>query len=224
MSLFILLADPRKVPLQPPTSQSLCKWHSHRGAGINPSRQYNLALLATQLCLDQGYSKRIVESASTVKESHRDEVCGRRAPAWPKEVTVWSHGSETWITLETPQRNWKLEMAEPWDTCQGKLQKGCGTSPKERTVFQSTKLEEMGYKKASNKPFDTGHRDAEFGVHPPGFWSCFGLVLPHYAPFSPFWNRNIYSMSLYVGNMWSAFWFYRGYSSKTWVSEETLDF
>jgi hypothetical protein len=37
-------------------------------------------------------------------------------------------------------------------------------------------------------PFDTRHRDAEFGVCPVGFQSCFGSVIPHYAPF---WNGDV---------------------------------
>lgn len=37
-----------------------------------------------------------------------------------------------------------LEMPEPWDTCQGKLLTGKGTSPRERSVLQSTKLKGVG--------------------------------------------------------------------------------
>jgi hypothetical protein len=33
-----------------------------------------------------------------------------------------------------------FQMPEPWDTCQGKLLTGHGTSPRETIVFQSTKL------------------------------------------------------------------------------------
>ena len=32
-----------------------------------------------------------------------------------------------------------LEMPESWDTCQGELLTGSGTSPRERSVLQSTK-------------------------------------------------------------------------------------
>jgi len=28
---------------------------------------------------------------------------------------------------------------------------------------------------------------------PSGFWSCFGLLLPHYAPFLSFWTNNVYN-------------------------------
>ena len=37
-----------------------------------------------------------------------------------------------------------LEMPEPWNTCQGKLLTGSRTSPRERNVFQSTKLKGVG--------------------------------------------------------------------------------
>lgn len=33
-----------------------------------------------------------------------------------------------------------LEMSESWETCQGKLHKGCGTSSGARSVLQSIKL------------------------------------------------------------------------------------
>ena len=33
-----------------------------------------------------------------------------------------------------------MKMTEPWDTCQGKLLIESGTSPRERSVLQSTKM------------------------------------------------------------------------------------
>jgi hypothetical protein len=35
-------------------------------------------------------------------------------------------------------------MSEPWDTCQGKLLRGSGTSQRKRSVLQSTKLKGVG--------------------------------------------------------------------------------
>jgi len=49
------------------------------------------------------------------------------------------------------------------------------------------------------------HGDAEFGVCPVGFWSCFGPLFPYYVPFPSFWNGNVYPVSLYIGNTWSTF-------------------
>jgi hypothetical protein len=34
----------------------------------------------------------------------------------------------------------RLEMPEPWDTCQGKLLTESGTSPRERSVLQPAKI------------------------------------------------------------------------------------
>lgn len=52
----------------------------------------------------------------------------------------------------------------------------------------------------SEEPFDISHGDAEFwGL---SCWvSVFGPIFPHYATFPPFWNDNIYSVPLYVGNI-----------------------
>ena len=46
----------------------------------------------------------------------------------------------------------------------------------------------------SEEHFDISHGDAEFGVCPDGFQSCFGPVFPHYAPCPTFWNGNVYSV------------------------------
>lgn len=43
---------------------------------------------------------------------------------------------------------------------------------------------------------------------PSCFWSHFGPVFLHYAPFPPFCNINVYSVPLYVGSIWSAFSFW----------------
>ena len=45
----------------------------------------------------------------------------------------------------------------------------------------------------SEEHFDIRHGDAELGVCPAGFHSCFGPVLPHDAPF---WNGNAYCVIL----------------------------
>ena len=80
---------------------------------------------------------------------------------------------------------------------------GNGTSPKERRRFHST----LKGLRDLKKHFDIRHRDAEFGVFPDNFQSCFGSVFPCYAPFPMFWNSNVYHVPLYVGSMWSDFYF-----------------
>ena len=40
----------------------------------------------------------------------------------------------------------------------------------------------------SEERFDIRHGNAEFGVCPAGFRSCFGPVFPHSAPFPVFWK------------------------------------
>ena len=49
-----------------------------------------------------------------------------------------------------------------------------------------------------------------------GFWYCFGPEFPHYAPFSMFWNDNVYPVPLYVGNVIFFFYFdfFRGLQLK----------
>ena len=53
----------------------------------------------------------------------------------------------------------------------------------------------------SEEHFDIRHGDAEFGVCPADFSSCFSLVFSYYAPFPPIWNSNVYSVPLYVGSI-----------------------
>ena len=61
----------------------------------------------------------------------------------------------------------------------------------------------------SEECFDIRHEDAEFGVCPAEFWSCFGPVFPHYAHFPQFWNGDVDSVPLEVCDLF-LFWFYRG--------------
>ncbi|XP_027261175.1 ankyrin repeat domain-containing protein 18A isoform X3 [Cricetulus griseus] len=75
----------------------------------------------------------------------------------------------------------KCQVSRPWDTCRGKLQTGCGTSPRDKCVVvnkaeRSWRLEELL------------NRDTEFRVCPAGFRSCFGPIFSHYVPFPLFWK------------------------------------
>ena len=63
-------------------------------------------------------------------------------------------------------------------------------------MLQSTKLKGVGDQ--SKEHFDIRHGDEEFKICPACFWSCFGPVFPHYAPFPTFWNGNVYPVQLYV--------------------------
>jgi len=72
--------------------------------------------------------------------------CGRGLPAWTSgEATVE-------IVKVKPGLPWRhpeiLKMPELWDTCQGELLRGSGTSPRERSVLQSTKLKGVRYLKS----------------------------------------------------------------------------
>ena len=49
--------------------------------------------------------------------------------------------------------------------------------------------------------FDIRHGDAEFGVCPASFQSCFALAFLGSVSFPPFWNGNVYSVPLCVGGM-----------------------
>ena len=59
-----------------------------------------------------------------------------------------------------------LEMPELWYTCQGKLLTGNGTSLRERSLIQSTKVKGVGDLKSTL----TLDMKTEFGVCLAGFW------------------------------------------------------
>ena len=82
-----------------------------------------------------------------------------------------------------------LEMSALWDTCQGS-----GTSPREKCV--AVNKAERSWR--SEEHFEIRHGDAELVVYLASFWSCFGPVFPHYVPFSPFCDGNVYPGPLYV--------------------------
>ena len=50
----------------------------------------------------------------------------------------------------------------------------------------------------SEEHFEIRHGDAELVVYLASFWSCFGPVFPHYVPFPPFCDGNVYPGPLYV--------------------------
>lgn len=79
--------------------------------------------------------------------------------------------------------------------------------PRERSVLQSTEMIRIGYLRTriSEEHVDIRCGDAEFGVCPPGFLTCFGSGLPQYAVFPLVCDGHKHSASLYVGNMGSVF-------------------
>jgi hypothetical protein len=79
-------------------------------------------------------------------------------------------------------------MPEMWDNSLGELLKGSGTSSKERSVLQSAKMKGARDLKSLliSDAWKWRHGDAEFGVCPAGFQSCFGPILPHCVPCLPF--------------------------------------
>lgn len=89
-----------------------------------------------------------------------------------------------------------LEMPELCDICQEELHPESGTHRREMYVA----VGKAGREKPSN-PFNTVFGAIEFGIFPAGFPSYFGLVFPHYASTTPFWNGNIYSTPLYTRNI-----------------------
>ena len=66
-----------------------------------------------------------------------------------------------------------LEMPESWGTCQGELLTGSGTSPRERSVLQSTKLKGIGDLKSALTS-DVEMQSLEFAQ------LVFGLALVQY--------------------------------------------
>ena len=82
-----------------------------------------------------------------------------------------------------------LEMPELWDPCRGELLTRAWNQPKRK---KCAAVSNAGRSWRSEEHFDIRRGDAEFGVCPAGFQSCFGPVFPHYAPFPTFWNDNVY--------------------------------
>lgn len=81
-----------------------------------------------------------------------------------------------------------------------KLLREIGSNLRER-ILQLTKLKGVG----TEDCFDI--RYAEFRDCSAVFQSSFGPIFPHYIPFPPIFNGNIYSVPLYVVSMPSDFLF-----------------
>lgn len=97
-----------------------------------------------------------------------------------------------------------LEMTETWDTCQGKLLSGNGTSPRERIMFQSKTVKGVWELKcdltAVMEMQSLGYAQLTFSL---ALVQYFLIILL----FPPFWNSNVCPVSLYVRSMWFAFFF-----------------
>lgn len=73
---------------------------------------------------------------------------------------------------------------------------------KKRCILQTAELEGV----EPTNPFETEVLDSGlgatgFGVCSTAFWSYFGPVFSHYTLIILFYNRNLYSLPLYVGHM-----------------------
>lgn len=121
-------------------------------------------------------------------------------------------------------------MPESWHAYQGGLHTECGTNPRERCMLVATKWEQWRRHlspfeavEISSGSSDRRDRAREFCVFLVYFQSCFG---PYCAPTSPFWNGDVYSVSMSeVCDLF--FLFYRRWviaKSLSHVSEEALDF
>lgn len=84
-------------------------------------------------------------------------------------------------------------MPEMWDPCQEELRTRNRNNPRDRRVLQSTTLKGVGELKSS----DIRRGDAEFGVCLAGLQS----LLSSQCSLPPFGAGDVYSVSLYVGNM-----------------------
>ena len=83
-----------------------------------------------------------MESPSVTKESQLRPGIWQGCPCWgSREATVWSCWS--W-SLDCLGDSKMLEMPELFDNSREELLTGSGTSPRERSVLQSTKLIEAG--------------------------------------------------------------------------------
>lgn len=76
-----------------------------------------------------------------------------------------------------------LEVPEIWDNPQEELLTGSRGSPRERSLWWSTKLKAVGVLKNA-LTLDMKMQDL---VSLARFRSVFGPAIPHYAPFRSFW-------------------------------------
>jgi hypothetical protein len=74
---------------------------------------------------------------------------------------------------------WSSQIPDLWDSCQGSLLTGSGSSPRERNVWQSTKLKGVGDLKSALTS-DTKRQNLEFAlmVSDPALVQYFFTVFP----------------------------------------------
>lgn len=90
---------------------------------------------------NQGYQKGVMKSPSTAKKSCWDQECVRGTSVGGPERPLLE---AVRVNLNCVGDLKMLEMSELWDTNQGELLIGYGTSPREISVLQSTMLKEVG--------------------------------------------------------------------------------
>lgn len=115
-----------------------------------------------------------------------------------------------------------LEKAEPQSVFWEQLPRGSGNSTRNRYILQRANMK--GQSELITLLPDIRYGIAQCRVCTAGFWSSFGLLFPDYALIPLFWNDNICSVPLHVGNMQFAFDFAAVYnkgfiliSEKTWT-------
>lgn len=140
--------------------QSLCRYNSRRGPVLSQGR------------IEQTHGSRQSQEQNLPQIS-RDAVEVKGVPVWrpgePLHEAVKVKPGFWWRPQDVGD-----DRTLPWDICWGQLPKENGTSPKERSMLQSTKLEGVGDLKSYLSFFDTRCRATGFGVCPAGFRSCFG--------------------------------------------------
>lgn len=91
-----------------------------------------------------------------------------------------------------------LEMPEPWNICPKELVNRIGYW--ERRVLQAAELEVLKPSSPLKLVLDIKHGLTQLGDEYPSF--------SHYVLYSSLLQGNVYSVSLCIGSMWYAFWFY----------------
>jgi hypothetical protein len=141
-------------------------------------------------------------------------MCSLSCNWWPKTKGViqkglglapWRESMRVYQwSLVAAEDSKMLEMPEPWDSCQGKMLIGTGTSPGERSLLQSKKMKELEIWRV----LYIRYGNIEFGVWPAAFWSC----LVQYFFTMTFWNGNAYPVMFKVCDLLFNFDFIWDYS------------
>lgn len=125
------------------------------------------------------------------KESFWDQMCVRCVPAWgPRETIAWSCKSESWKRCDVGDaRAMGRLLRKPTNRVRNQPERRkCASLNKAERSWRSE--ERFGIIEMQSLEF------AQLVLR---------LLLVQYFLCSPFWHSSVYSVTLYVGSIWSGF-------------------